>query len=399
MESKKEEIFFNKSLKNSKRTKLYYKNPKENNSEKNIFEVPKDGEYENKNKKKLKGKKTNKMKENDKINKINDYIPIISHTSEKPPTIVEEMSSENNKYDENSINTSNMGKNLKIDNFYKKYTEIPIIAHTSEKPTTVIEEINSGRIYANIKTSLTGYREGNILNNGVIIIKRKCKIKKSKYIEIPIIAHTSEKPCIVFEEMSAGKYCSKITTSVKATSKQNQQSNKSKYLRNKLNTKKYKEIPIIAHCSEKPTLVFEEMNSGKIDSLIPITNYNGRILKKNKQISNQLRSSKKELKIKKYVEIPIISHNSEKPNFIMEEINSGKFYSNIKTSKTTYKENNYQKNNQKSSSEFKNNKKTNEFRSEGENVTTKQESTKTPSSFQQIDARKLCSNLSKEPEK
>ena len=64
--------------------------------------------------------------------------------------------------------------------------------------------------------------------------------KDKKYEEIPIISHESEKPCITFEEIGSGKmYASNYSFS--SSDKEN--------------------TPISKHDSEKPSLVFEEINS------------------------------------------------------------------------------------------------------------------------------------------
>ena len=65
-----------------------------------------------------------------------------------------------------------------------------------------------------------------------------------------------------------------------------------------LKDKKYVEIPIISYESEKPCITFEEIGSGKIYA----SNY------------SFLPGSK--------VETPIVTHNSEKPSLVFEEINS-----------------------------------------------------------------------------
>ena len=64
--------------------------------------------------------------------------------------------------------------------------------------------------------------------------------KDKKYEEIPIVSHKSEKPCIIFEEVGSGKlYASNY--SFLSSCKENK--------------------PISIHDSQKPSLVFEEINS------------------------------------------------------------------------------------------------------------------------------------------
>ena len=62
-------------------------------------------------------------------------------------------------------------------------------------------------------------------------------IGNKKYVEIPIVSHESEKPSITFEEIGSGK----IFASNYSCPKENS--------------------PIVSHDSEKPCLVFEEINS------------------------------------------------------------------------------------------------------------------------------------------
>lgn len=63
-------------------------------------------------------------------------------------------------------------------------------------------------------------------------------------------------------------------------------------------SKKYKEIPIIAHESEKPSIAFEEISSGKLYA----SNYS-------------FLSDKED-------NTPIKVHESNKPSLVFEEINS-----------------------------------------------------------------------------
>ena len=69
--------------------------------------------------------------------------------------------------------------------------------------------------------------------------------ESKKYQEIPIVAHESDKPSITFEEIGSGKMYS---------------SNYSFISENKDNTKKDNN-PNEIHQSNKPSLVFEEINS------------------------------------------------------------------------------------------------------------------------------------------
>ena len=73
-----------------------------------------------------------------------------------------------------------------------------------------------------------------------------------------------------------------------------------------MKNKKYNDIPIIAHDSEKPFINFEEINS----------------IHNNKFIQNSISDSKEFNKFK-YKEMPIIIHDSQNPSMTFEESNSG----------------------------------------------------------------------------
>ena len=134
--------------------------------------------------------------------------------------------------------------------------------------------------------------------------------EKGKYLQIPIVSHKSEKPSLIFEEMSSGKLYPTIHT-FKLEQKYEKKSSSSN------NNRKYPEIPIIAHDSEKPSMVTEEISFGKNFANFPtsITNYKN---------DNKSKRSKK---------TSVIIHESEKPSLCFEEISSGKIFSNIMTYK------------------------------------------------------------------
>lgn len=150
--------------------------------------------------------------------------------------------------------------------------------------------------------------------------KKGLKLKQKKiYNEIPIIAHESEGPSYSFEEIQSGKYYSLI----KAIGENKKEffDNEERELNFKNNSnKKYNEIPIIAHESENPNVVLEENYSGKKYNNIQtsISYFNKEIIK------NQQNSS-------------IKTHESEMPSIVFEQNNSGKVYSNIQTSFTDYR--------------------------------------------------------------
>ena len=68
------------------------------------------------------------------------------------------------------------------------------------------------------------------------------------------------------------------------------------------------------------------MNSGKIFHINALN-----LICETKNISNNTKNKdkwkvNKDNKNKKYIEIPIIAHESEKPSLIMEEMRAGKIY-------------------------------------------------------------------------
>ena len=247
----------------------------------------------------------------------------------------------------------------------KKYSEIPIISHESEKPSIITEELSSGKIYP----SIFNFEKSNIIehNSEKPIIKeyidndqkeeiskkqlkkekkskdikkkdeeiiqkenkkeKQGKKNKGKYKNIPIIAHESEKPHIVFEETNSGKTNTYLNASFVVDNKKDKEENVAQDVKKKKKSPKNKKlddkVPIVEHDSEKPSIVFEEINSGKSNECIQtsITNYN---YKENKKPKNKKEIKKSNIKV----------HESEKPSFVCEEINAGKLYSNIQTSKT-----------------------------------------------------------------
>lgn len=271
-----------------------------------------------------------------------DEIPIVTHMSEKPSVTFEEIDggkchsiiktsnteyNGNNKEDiketENKLKYGN--KNKKI----KQYNEIPIIPHESYKPTIAFEEINAGKLYSLFKTCETDFSGKNKMENEKKLKSYNKNIKTKKYDEIPIIPHESEKPSKAFEETSAGKLYSSICNSLNNYNENNKKVKEPKYCKEKLKIKQYNIIPIIPHKSEKPTICIEEIDGGKSHSIIQTseTNY------KEKNINNE------SLKLKKYIQIPIVAHNSEKPTRIFEENGSMEKY-NKKNSIIDYKDNN-----------------------------------------------------------
>ena len=339
MEPKKDEAYFKKSIETSKKNALPFQS---NDCKKELEKFTKyfkdresteNSESENKSNK-LRGRKKNTPKGND--NKKYKEIPIVAHESEKPSVVTEELDAGKifpSLYKSN-LDNKKLGK--KTTN--KKYQEIPIVPHESEKPNKVIEELNAGKCCNKVQTSLTGQIEYSKNKN-----KIKCEKKtlnNSKYLEIPIVAHNSEKPSIASEENSAGKIYSKIL----ASTDNKEPTNKLRGCKKNLNNKKYKEIPIVIHESEKPSLIVEELNAGKCKSTIPVTSYKGENLQKIKKGVKKVQCSQKKILNSKYKDIPIVAHDSEKPSIVFEELNSGRICTNIRTSNSDYKEDNSQKN-------------------------------------------------------
>ena len=256
-------------------------------------------------------------------------IPIVLHESEFPIMAVEEIDSwkvcptiltlarartaetefktnNNPQLKEYKLKSLDKKINTKIN---KKYLDIPIISHNSEKPSHVTEEVNSGKFSSSIP----------ITSN---INKIKTKTKNKRYVEIPIVEHYSEMPSIVFEEIDYGKANSNVPTSV--TSYKESKTSQSMQATKNLKCKKYIDIPIVPHDSEQPSIVFEEINVGKLNSKIQASITTYKDVTKFKPISNKGKN-------KKYVEIPVVAHESEKPKIVFEEINVGKLYSSLKT--------------------------------------------------------------------
>lgn len=280
--------------------------------------------------------------ENKRIKKKFEDIPIVVHESELPIMAVEEIDSWKiyptvltmARVTEIEFKTNNIPQlkeyklksvdkkiNTKIN---KKYLDIPIISHNSEKPSHVTEEVNSGKFSSSIP-----------ITNNNNIYKIKTKNKNKKYVKIPIIEHYSEMPSIVFEEIGLGKTNSNVSTSI--TTYKTFKTSQSKQETNNFKCKKYFDIPIVVHDSEKPSIAFEEINFGKLNSNVQtsFTTYKDLDLEIIKPVSNKVlfgkNKCKNKNKNKKYAEIPVVAHESEKPKVVFEEINVGKLYSVLKT--------------------------------------------------------------------
>ena len=269
----------------------------------------------------LRTHKENKENLIPKINKKFNEIPIISHMSEKPSYVFEEMTS-GKIYP--SLHTFASKFEKKITK--RKFEDIPIVLHESELPIMAVEEINSWKVCPTILTlTRTAETEFKTNNNPQLkeyklkSVDKKINTKMNKkYLDIPIISHNSEKPSHVTEEVNSGKFSSSIPIT----------NNK-----NKTKNKRYVEIPIVEHYSEIPSIVFEDIDFGKANSNVPtsLTSYKA-------SKSSQSMQATKKLKCKKYIDIPIVPHDSEQPSIVFEEINVGKLNSKIQASITTYKD-------------------------------------------------------------
>ena len=340
MEPKKDEAYFKKSIETAKKNALPFQPIVSKEKELEKFtkyfkdrESPENAENENKNNR-LRGRKKNTPKGND--NKKYKEIPIVAHESEKPSAVTEELDA--GKIYPSLYNSNLDNKKLDKKKINKKYQEIPIIPHESEKPTKVTEELNAGKYSNKVQTSLTGHIEYSKNKNKIKCDKKK--LNNSKYPEIPIVAHNTEKPSMTSEEISAGKIYSQILASTESKGA----SNKLRGCKKNLNNKKYKEIPIVLHESQKPSLIVEELNAGKCKSTIPVTTYTGENLQKIKKGVKKAQCGKKKILNSKYKDIPIVAHDSEGPSIVFEELNSGRICTNIRTSNTNYKDENIQKN-------------------------------------------------------
>ena len=176
------------------------------------------------------------------------------------------------------LRTHKENKENIVQKINKKFKEIPIISHMSEKPSYVFEEMTSGKIYPSLHTFASKFEK---------------KITKRKFEDIPIVLHESELPIMAVEEIDSWKVCPTILTLTRTAETQFKTNNnpqlkeyKLKSVDKKNNTKinkKYLDIPIKSHNSEKPSHVTEEVNSGKFSSSIPITNNKNKTKTKNKR--------------------------------------------------------------------------------------------------------------------
>ena len=238
-------------------------------------------------------------------------IPIISHDSQKPTIVYEEINSGKKnscKKDKELIYKNNKNVNP------KKFDIIPIITHDSQKPNIVYEEVNNGKNKSNIKGYYIEKKNSGHKNNNESLIGVK------NYEIIPVVIHDSERPSSVYEEVSSGKlYSNKIFSNHDHKKAQSLRCIK-KNFRNSDTNKKYEEVLIIEHESFLPSIVYEEINNGKKSpfceskSIISKPNYNKQLLK----------CAKKNMNNKKYKEIPIIEHECLKPTMIYEETYGGK---------------------------------------------------------------------------
>ena len=176
----------------------------------------------------------------------------------KSKTITHISNYNNEKNKEIQKHIEDINKNIKLrevkkfNTIKKKYKEIPIIPHNSEKPSITTEEVTAGKLYSTIYT----FKSNKIIHKTLKEQKLKFKSFKKNYKSFhrklyrikPIIAHESEASTIAIEEINSGKMTSIIFTSV--TNYQKQLNGKIEYININKNNKKYIEIPVIVHDSE-----------------------------------------------------------------------------------------------------------------------------------------------------
>ena len=248
-------------------------------------------------------------------------IPIISHDSEKPSLIFEEMSS-GNLYSSNKSSKNDEKCHKKCTtNINKKFVEIPIRSHESEKPSIVFEENSFKKLISNTQTPNTIKSHQKNLKT----------VKNGKYKEIPVIAHDSENPSICYEEDSYGNINPNIPHPIYINKEEinNYKNKKENILRG---AKKIIESgkDIVEHESELPLIAFEEISSGIRYKALPTLPTTFKRVKDSKIIN----SGKKD---KNYDKSEIVIHESESPSIVFEEINSGINYKTIPTSLTIFK--------------------------------------------------------------
>ena len=240
-------------------------------------------------------------------------IPIISHDSQKPTIVYEEINSgkKNSCKKEKGLICKNH-KNISS----KKYDIIPIITHDSQKPNIVYEEVNNGKNKSNIKGHYIEKKNSVCKNNN----KNKNLTGTKNYEIIPVVIHESEKPSCIYEEVSSGKLYSNKIFSNPDHKKAQKLKCINKNFKNSDSNKKYEEVLITEHESFLPSIVYEEINNGKKSPFCESKS----IISKPNSNKQLLKCAKKNMNNKKYEEIPIIEHESLKPAMIYEETYGGK---------------------------------------------------------------------------
>ena len=92
----------------------------------------------------------------------------------------------------------------------KQYIQPPVVSHDSQLPSIACEEINNGKLFASLHNiSAVGIekpkeeesKEEEVKDTS----KEITKTKKKKYVQPPIVSHSSQLPSIASEEISGGK--------------------------------------------------------------------------------------------------------------------------------------------------------------------------------------------------
>ena len=238
----------------------------------------------------------------------------------------------------------------------KKFPEIPIVSHESEKPKKIYEEINNGKLKATIydyscisidvkdeketdektlnKNSNDDKKE-KLKNKSQNKEKQKKNEKNNSAVEKKNDKNKDNDSATVSTTVTeqnevANKNDKKLRNKGKKNKKDNSNNNKnnekkSEIKNDKKSDKTYENIPIIAHNSEKPSMVFEESYSGKLyASLHDFGNDNNKECEKNLKNGPKKCENKNKVCSKKFMDIPVVKHDSQKPSIIYEEVNNGK---------------------------------------------------------------------------
>ena len=225
----------------------------------------------------------------------------------------------------------------------KEFPEIPIIKHESDKPKTVFEETNNGKLkatiydYSSSATEIKEEKEADEKSQNKNCVN-KSNDKKEQLRNKPTNKEKQDKNK---NNKNEDYDSSTASTTVTNTDNNENKDKNEKKLRNKgkkknesdnhnknsekRNDKLYENIPIIEHNSEKPSKTFEENYSGKLRaSHHDLGNNNNKDNEQNLKNGPKKYENKNKICNKKFQDIPVVQHNSQKPSIVYEEINNGK---------------------------------------------------------------------------